>query len=223
MLAEKRVRLVEDSVRRGSENETMSQRITGEIALLNNQLATLQDEQARLQTTAGEPEHATVLSSSKPVKDYYSERVTEPEPETVSEDEIRFFQEKQKLESLIKARENAERDIGTAEQTIAEKRREIDRQNKLIYEKQKEVDRLARALKEGRGTGVATSPAVANARAKEIAQQRLEEIYMLLSNNDISTAVRRFMQLRSFLKPNLDPEAFQMLIITLKQMGAVLQ
>jgi hypothetical protein len=222
-LAAMRIRMVEDSVRRGSENEIALQRITGDIALLNNRLAALQDEKAKLQTTAEEPVSSSVPVSGKPVKDYYSERVTEPETETVSEDEVRYFQEQQKLASLIKAREYAEHDITNAEQTITEKRREIDLQNKLIEEKQREVDRLARALKKGRGTYTASSPSVQDARAKEIAQQRLEEIYILLNNNEVSTAVQRFRQLRPFLKAKLYSEAFLTLQVTLERMGAVLQ
>jgi hypothetical protein len=222
-LAEMRIRMVDDSVRRSSENENTLQRITGEIALLNNRLAALQDEQTRLQTTAEKSVRSSVDLSWKPAKDYYSERVTEPETETVSEDEIRYFQEQQKLASLIKAREYAEHDITNAEKTITEKRREIDLQNKLIEDKQRELDRLARALKKGPGMDAASSPSVQDARSKEIAQQRLEEIYILLNNNDVSTAVQRFRQLRPFLKAKLYSEAFQTLQMTLVQMGAVLQ
>jgi hypothetical protein len=222
-LAEKRIRLVEDSVRRSSETEIALQRITGEIALLNSQLATLQDERARLQTTAEDTERSAAKSQQKPEKDYYSERVTEPETEPVLEDDIQFYQAKQKLEALIKTREDTERDIANAEQTASEKRKEIKRQDKLIEEKQKELDRLEKARKKNGGTDVALSPAVVNARATEIAQKRLEEIYMNLNDNDVSTAVQRFRQLRPFLKAKLDPEAFQTLVTTLEQMGAVLQ
>jgi hypothetical protein len=222
-LAEKRIRLVEDSVRRVSENESALQRITGEIALLNSQLATLQDERARLQTAAEGSEREAAKSRQKPEKDYYSERVTEPETEPVLEDDVQFYQAKQKLKALIKTREKAERDIANAEKTAREKRKEIKRQDKLIKKKQKALDRLAKARKKKGETDVALSPAVVNARATEIAQKRLEEIYILLSDNEISKAVQRFRQLRPFLKAKLDPEAFQTLVATLEQMGAVLQ
>jgi hypothetical protein len=222
-LASTRIRMVEDSVRRNSENESSLQRITGDIALLNNRLAALQNEQAQLQSVTEEPKRQSLLSKLNPIKDYYSERVTEPEPETVSEDEVLYFQEQQKLAALIKARDYAAQDVANAEKIIVEKRREIYLQDKLIEEKKNELDRLARSQKKDLGMGGTSSPLVQDARAKEIAQRRLEEIYVLLNNNAISTAVQRFRQLRPFLKAKLDPEAFQTLVMMLEQMGAVLQ
>ena len=269
LLAEKRIQLVQDSVRRSSKNESTAQRITGEIALFNNQIATLQKQRERLQESLAEraaaeravaeraapekavenrevpeisvaqkpipersvperpsakkPERQGFLSSLFQGKDYYSERAIEPEVGSISEVDIQYFQEKQKLESLIRARENAERDIANAEQTIIKKRKEIELQNKLIEEKQRELVGMEKTQKKYRRKRIASSPTVMNRRAIEVAQKRLEEIYMLLSDNDVSTAVQRFRRLRPFLKSRLDPEAYSTLVMTLEQMGAVLQ
>jgi HAMP domain-containing protein len=293
-LAEKRMQLVEDSLRLGSKNESTAQRITGEIAIFNNQIATLQKERDRLQeslaekniaeraaaeraaaeraaaeraaaeraaaeravaeksvaespvadkpvtesivtdrpvaersvserSSAKKPERQGFLSGLFQGRDYYSERVSGSSTESFSEDDIQLFQERQKLAALMKARDNAMRDIAYAEQLIMDKRREIELQEKMIQEKQMELERMTKAEKKYRRKDIASSPRVMNRRSIEVAQKKLEDIYTLLSDNNLSKAVQRFRQLRPFLKSNLDPEAYSTLVITMEQMGAVLQ
>ena len=123
----------------------------------------------------------------------------------------------------MKARDNAMRDIAYAEQLIMDKRREIELQEKMIQEKQMELERMTKAEKKYRRKDIASSPRVMNRRSIEVAQKKLEDIYTLLCDNNLSKAVQRFRQLRPFLKSNLDPEAYSTLVITMEQMGAVLQ
>jgi hypothetical protein len=53
----------------------------------------------------------------------------------------------------------------------------------------------------------------------EIAQLRSEELYTMLGENKVNDAAKRFRQLQSFLRSNLDTEAFQTLKMTIEQMG----
>ncbi|MBN1130705.1 MAG: hypothetical protein JXA71_17080 [Chitinispirillaceae bacterium] len=68
-------------------------------------------------------------------------------------------------------------------------------------------------------TTTSPSPSVQAPTPVEIAQMRSEELYNMLGDNRVSEAAKRFRQLKGFLKANLDPEAFQMLKVTIEQMG----
>ena len=61
------------------------------------------------------------------------------------------------------------------------------------------------------------------AGVSDIAQKRSEEIYLLLGDNRVGEAAKRFKTMQGFLKGNLDPDAFQTLRTTIEQMGGSLK
>ncbi|MBN2036203.1 MAG: hypothetical protein JW768_05630 [Chitinispirillaceae bacterium] len=113
----------------------------------------------------------------------------------------------------------------------------INQQNDLIQRKKAELARLKKLLDEiaartgtTRGSGAVTVIEDKKAQKesaassppptpRQIAQKRSEELYVMLGENRVGEAAKRFNQLNKFLKANLDPEAYDILKTTIEQMG----
>ncbi|MBN2036202.1 MAG: hypothetical protein JW768_05625 [Chitinispirillaceae bacterium] len=127
------------------------------------------------------------------------------------------------IEDLIAEQKKTREIIKHAEKTLLESSRTMKDQERAIKLAKRDLRRiknkqkaLARKLPDEKQTG-------GKQQGTEIAQQRLEEIYDLLSSESVASAVNRFRQLRPFLKAKLDPEAFETLVSTLEQMGGILE